>query len=173
MWSLTKGREGDSFSCIQMMLNPALSTLLSSHLLASPSPRAPFFPSFLCYFSAKATKQPIPSSVSLILLLYPYLSNSCLPSIGSFPLFHQGREYISPCPAPSPLPLFVSLFSSITLSFFLIFLRDNCVQALSSFSSLKRRLPSRHREAESAFQSSVMSRTPRPILLTSETLTHA
>lgn len=109
--------------------------------------------------------QPVPSSVSLILLLYPYLSNFCLPSIGSFPLFHQGREYISFCPAPSLSPtLSVSLFSSISLSFFLIFLRDNCVQALSSFSSLKRRLPSRHREAESAFQSSMMSRTPRPIL---------
>lgn len=44
MWSLTKGREGDSFSCIQMMPNPTLSTLLSSHLLLTPTPH----PSFSC-----------------------------------------------------------------------------------------------------------------------------
>lgn len=114
-----------------------------------------------------------PSSVSLILLLYPYLSHFSLPSIGSFPLFHQGRGYISSYPAPSLSPtLSVSLFSSISPSFSLIFLRDNCVQALSSFSSLKRRLPSRHREADSAFQSSMMSRTHRPPP-TSKTLTHS
>lgn len=141
------------------MFNPTRSTLLlltpTSHLFLSFS--------FLSHFTEEATMQCFPSSVSLILLLFPYLSHSSHPSIGSFPLFHQGRGYISCYPAPSLSPtLFESLFSSISPSFSLIFLRDNCVQALSSFSSLKRRLPSRHREAESAFLSSVMSQTPSP-----------
>lgn len=86
--------------------------------------------------------QYFPSSVSLILLLYPYLSHFFPLSIGSFPLFHQGHEYISSYqPPPSPGK---SLFLlSVCLS--LIIPRDNCMQALSSFSSLKRRLPSRQR----------------------------
>ena len=68
MWSLTKGREGDSFSCIQMMLNPTLSTLPSSHLLLL----ALLFP---CYFLWEGYNAVCSLSVSLILLLYPYLSN--------------------------------------------------------------------------------------------------
>ena len=113
----------------------------------------------------------VPSFVSLILLLYPYLSHFSCPSIWApFPYFTKDVD-ISPPTRPHlslslSLSLFLSLsvspFSSISLSFSLIFLRDNCVQALSSFFSLKRRLPSRHIEAESAFQSSMMSRTPRP-----------
>merc|ERR1712035_104593 len=89
----------------------------------------------------------------------------------------MGRGYISSYPASSTTPpphhphsfslsvslsLGKSLFLYLSVFLPLIFLRDNCVQALSSFSSLKRRLPSRHRGAESAFRSSMMSRTPRP-----------
>ena len=57
MWSLTKGREGDSFSCIQMMLKPTLLTLLSSHLLLLLLLLALPFP---CYFYEKATMQYVP-----------------------------------------------------------------------------------------------------------------
>lgn len=153
------------------MLNLALSTLLSYDLFLTPFACASF--SLPLCFTSLEVYTACSLIVSTIVLLYMYLSNFCLPPIGSFPRFHQGHEYISFCLSLFLSPnLSVSLFSSISLSFFLIFLRDNCVQALSSFSSLKRRLPSRQREAESAFQSSMMSQTPPTQPPTSKTLKH-
>lgn len=104
MWSLTKGSEGDSFSCIQMMLNPTLSTRLSYLLLLTHNPHLSFAPALVPFFLGDYSAV-LPSSVSLILLLYPYLSHFSPLSIGSFPLFHQGHEYISSYPAPSHPPL--------------------------------------------------------------------
>ena len=72
MWSLNKRREGDSFSCIPMMLNPAL-TLLSSHLLVTLFIILPFSTT-----SLRRLPQPIPSSLSLIPLFYTYLSHFLL-----------------------------------------------------------------------------------------------
>lgn len=135
MWSLTKYREGDSFSCIQIMLYPALSTLLSSHLL--PTISSTLYSLSFCATSLERLLQPVPPSFCYICLLYTYLSHSCLPSIGSFPLFHNGCGYTAFCLVPSLFHISESLFSSVAV--FLIFLRDNCAQALSSFFSLKKK----------------------------------
>lgn len=142
MWSITRRIERE-----KLLRHSNNATTIST----CPSFCSFFFSAALCHFTKETTMQCVPSSVPHILLLYPYLSYFFYLSIGSFLLFHQGRGYISSYPAPSPSPTFgKSLF--LYLSVFLSSLqRDNYVQALSSFSSLKRSLPSRHREAESAF----------------------
>lgn len=163
VWSLTNSREGDSFFCIQMMLNPTLSTLF-----VPPTPH-PYSSSFsFSAFSVPFHWRGYYAVCYLICLPHPSFPSLFISFLSSFyrllsPISPRTWIYLLlPGPISLSPTLSVSLFSSISPSFSLIFLRDNCVQALSSFSSLKRRLPSRHREAESAFQSSMMSRTPRP-----------
>lgn len=151
MWSLTRGR--DSFSWIQMMLNPALSTLLPPHLPLTLSQTFSF--ALLC------SCIPFPPSVSFICLFCTYLSHFSPPSIGSFPPYFSKDVNILP-PAwhllsPPPHTHTLSPFPSITPSFFLIFVRDKCAKALSSLSSLKRSLSSTQNEAESATWTSVLS----------------
>lgn len=143
MWSLTKFRDRDSVSCIQMMLNKALSTLLSPHLSFTPA-QTFFFLHLAAPGTCSLNALPHPSS--------PYIFISFLSSIYRLlsPLFQLGLEYIASCLAPSP-PDTLSLSPSISPSFFLIFVRDKCAKALSSLSFLKRRLSGRHREVESAF----------------------
>lgn len=143
MWSLTKGSEGDSFSCIQMMLNPTLSTRLSYLLLLTHNPHLSFAPALVPFFlgdySAVLSLIRLPHSSSLSLFI-SFLSS-----------FYRLLSPISPrtwiyllLPSPPPPSPGKSLFLlSVCLS--LIIPRDNCMQALSSFSSLKRRLPSRQR----------------------------
>lgn len=169
MWSLTKGSEGDSFSCIQMMLNPTLSTRFSYLLLLTHNPHLSFAPALVPFFlgdySAVLSLIRLPHSSSLSLFI-SFLSS-----------FYRLLSPISPrtwiyllLPSPPPrLP--VSLFSFYLSVFLSSFPEITACKRFHLSPPWREDCPA-DREAWSAFQSFMMSQPPRSNTLTSKTPTH-